>query len=383
MRVDLFGPRSTGSMVALGNAKDALHAFIPNNLPPAWEWQPELWPLLLEAHKALASLDGTGKHLPNPALILRPLQNREAQKSSRLEGTFTEPKQQALFDLDPKYPDSANDPTNARREVHNYSRALRYWHENQDKIPISLRLIRELHRILMDGVRGSDKNPGQFRTMQNQIGKPARFVPPPPQDVKSLLDRFEKYLHAERGYDPLVDAFLVHYQFEAIHPFMDGNGRVGRLLLAILIEEWCGLSDQWLYMSAYFDNNKDTYMDLLFRVSTDGAWQEWIKFCLVGVVEAAKDTQQRCDRLLEVHKDFQERLEKSRGSVRLASIVEDLFDTPVAVVARVRDRFGVSYPTASTDLKRLHKAGILQPLEGAPQSAYYCPSILQITYSDD
>ncbi|MBA3521437.1 MAG: Fic family protein, partial [Gemmatimonadales bacterium] len=126
-----------------------------------------LWPTLLDAYKALSSLDGTGKHLPNPNLILRPLQNREAQKSSSLEGTYTEPTQQAWFDLDPTYPQSPEDPVNARREVFNYSRALRYWREKREDLPLSLRLVRELHRILMDGVRGSDRNPGEFRTLQN------------------------------------------------------------------------------------------------------------------------------------------------------------------------------------------------------------------------
>lgn len=239
MRVELFGATKTGQLVPISGGRDVTHAFVPDLLPPDWQWPVTLWPVLLDAHKALASLDGTGKHLPNPSLILRPLQDREAQKSSSLEGTYTEPKQQALFELDPTYPESAEDPINARREVFNYSRALDYWHESKRTLPISLRLVRDLHRFLMDGVRGSDKNPGAFRTLQNQIGKPARFVPPPPARLMEQLDSLEKYLHADRPYDGLVDAFLVHYQFEAVHPFMDGNGRVRRLLLAILIEEWC------------------------------------------------------------------------------------------------------------------------------------------------
>ena len=358
------------------------HAFIPDSLPAKWKWPTSLWPLLLEAHKALSSLDGTGKRLPNPRLILRPLQNREAQRSSSLEGTYTEPKQQALFELDPTYPESAEDPVNARREVFNYSQALRFWRDNRHKLPVSLRLIRELHRILMDGVRGSDKNPGEFRTLQNQVGRPPRFVPPPPHQLAELLDRFETYLHNERSLDPLVDAFLAHYQFEAIHPFMDGNGRVGRLLLAMLIEEWCGLSDQWLYMSSFFDANKDSYMELLLRVSTQGAWEEWVKFCLEGVVETAKDTQKRCDQLLNLHREFHERLRKGAGSVRLASMVDDLFVSPVAVASRIAKTHRVTYPTARADLKRLQEIGIVRPLEFARQIAYYCPAILEITYAD-
>lgn len=382
MNPELFGRARTGELVPIAGGRDVTHAFVPNPLPPPWEWPTALWPLLLEAHKALSSLDGTGKHLPNPNLILRPLQNREAQKSSSLEGTYTEPTQQALFELDPTYPQSADDPNNARREVHNYTRALRFWHEARQALPISLRLIREQHRILMDGVRGADRSPGEFRTLQNQIGRPARFVPPPPGSLAEQLDRLEKYLHGPRRYDPLVDAFLVHYQFEAIHPFMDGNGRVGRLLLAILIEEWCGLSGQWLYMSPYFDDHKDEYMRLLLRVSTDGAWEEWIRFCLTGVIAMAKDTQRRCDRLLDVHRTFHAQLRTGAGSVRLAAIVDDLFITPVAVASRIANRHKVTYPTARADLRRLQEAGILRPLPDAPQIAYFCPAILEITYAD-
>lgn len=382
MKVEQFGAEQTGMLHAVSGVGEITHAFVPYPLPPSWQWPTELWPLLLEAHKALSSLDGTGKHLPDPSLVRRPLQNREALKSSSLEGTYTEPKQQLLFELDPVYPVSESDPANASREVYNYAQALQYWKSVRDNLPISLRLIRELHRILMQGVRGSDKNPGEFRRLQNQIGKPARFVPPPPQLVQSSLDHFEKYLYDQRRFDPLVEVFLVHYQFEAIHPFMDGNGRVGRLFLAILTQEWCNLSDQWLYMSSYFDTNKDRYIDLLFKVSTQGAWADWIEFCLKGVVTTAQDTQRRCEQLMALQHDFQSRLRKQPGSVRLAAIVDDLFVTPVASPARLAEKHGVSYPTARADLRKLERAGILMQITGAPQITYYCPQIFDVTYAD-
>jgi Fic family protein len=216
----------------------------------------------------LASLDGTGKHLPNPEILLKPLQGREAKLSSQLEGTITDPKQQVLFEADPQYPTSASDPANAFREVFNYGRALRLRLDGENDLPLSLRLIRQLHAVLMDGVRGADQRPGEFRQIPNQIGWPARFVPPPPEYLAEALDAFEKYLHLRDDFDPLVRAFLAHYQFECIHPFRDGNGRVGRLLLSLAIAEWCGLSSQWLYMSAFFEKRKNDYMDLLLRVST-------------------------------------------------------------------------------------------------------------------
>lgn len=382
MDTSLFGPRTTGRLAPLSGIRGVTHAFVPAPLPPTWEWPEELWPLLLRAHQALSNLDGTGKHLPNPDLVLRPLQNREAQKSSSLEGTFTDPHQQMLYDLAPQFPASVDDPVNAQREVHNYSRALRLRKEGLERLPLSLRLIKALHGVLMHGVRGSDRNPGEFRRTQNQIGRPARFVPPPVTELGAVLDQFEKYLHSEKHFDPLVDAFLVHYQFETIHPFLDGNGRVGRLLLSILIEEWCELSNQWLYMSDYFDRNKDRYIDLLFAVSTTGVWTEWVRFCLTGVVEQANDTLRRCEQLIELNREFHNRVNAIKGNARLSRVVEELFISPVAIVTLVAEEHGVSYPTARSDLKKLEQAGILREIQHAPKISYYCPAIFDVTYAD-
>jgi Fic family protein len=375
-----FGPRKTGTLVNVG-LPGIPHAFNPDPLPASWTWPPELWPVLLEAHKALSALDGTGKHLSNPELLLRPLQKREAQKSSTLEGTYTDPQQQVLFDLEPSLGDT-DETTNARREVFNYARALDLRRKTRDELPISLRLIKELHRVLMSGVRGAEKNPGDFRRLQNQIGRPARYVPPPVTLMAEQLDRFEKYLHGRRQHDPLVEAFIAHYQFEAIHPFMDGNGRVGRLLLAILIEDWCGLSNQWLYMSDYFDRNKDEYFDRLLRVSTHGDWTGWIAFCLAGVVQQALDTMRRYERLISLYRDYHEKVLSVGGNLRLFSIVDGLFNNPVARVTTTAAECGVSYPTARTDLRRLESAGIIKHLQGSAPITYVCVPILDIIYSD-
>ena len=207
-------------------------------------------------------------------------------------------------------------------------------------------------------------------------------MPPPLNELPGCLDAFEKYLHSQHEFDPLVEAFLVHYQFEAIHPFGDGNGRVGRLLLALTIAEWCELSNPWLYMSAYFDKNKDSYIDLMFRVSTHGDWQSWIEFCLRGVVEQASDAKRRFERLLDLNRGFHEKLKEIGGSVRLSSIVDELFESPVAVVTHVKQKHQVTYPTARSDLRKLESAGILKRLESVEQIAYYCPSIYEITFAD-
>lgn len=371
----------TGRLVSVQDGSpDAMFAFIPHPLPPKWEWPGSLWGLLLEARKTLSSLDGTGKHLPKPEILLQPLQGREAQLSSQLEGTITDPQQQVLFQADPRYPMSKHDPTNAYREVFNYRKALRLRLDSQDDLPLSLRLIKELHAVLMDGVRGSEQRPGEFRTIQNQIGWPARFVPPPPLELPGALDAFEKYLHAEDKFDPLVRAFLVHYQFEAIHPFRDGNGRVGRLLLSLMIAEWCHLSSQWLYMSAFFEKRKKEYMDLLLAVSTQGAWEPWIRFCLEGVVVQSLDTERRCDKLLALHRDFHARLQG--GSVRLSKLVDRLFSSPVITVNRYKKEFNVTYPTARSDLRKLQAIGIVEELWDMEVFTYYCPQIYTITFED-
>ena len=379
-----FTDKATGELVPIPHtAPDVALAFVPNVLPPQWEWPAELWPLLLEARSCLASLDGTGKHLRNPEILLRPLQQREAQLSSQLEGTFTDPQKQALFQADPRYPTSISDPVNAYREVFNYGQALRMRREDPGlmTLPLSKRLIRNLHRILMDGVRGHYHQAGEFRTIQNQIGHPARFVPPPPSELERLLDNLEVYLNDPHdSLDPLVRAFIAHYQIETIHPFGDGNGRVGRLLLALNISESCTHSRQWLYMSAFFERNKKQYMDLLLRVSTHGSWELWVKFCLEGVISQAKDTERRCDTLLELHRDFHARLKG--GSIRLSTIVDRLFSYPVITVAAVRQMFGTTYPTARADLRKLETVGILTPFEGMPTITYYCAPIHNVTYVD-
>lgn len=372
---------SPGRIVSVSGVRDIAHAFVPDPLPPRWEWPEALWSRLLAAHKALHTLDGAGRHLQNPELVLRPLQNREAQKSSSLEGTYTDPQEQLLFALDPREGRSTEDPVNSRREVFNYMRALGLRRE-RNELPLSLRLIREFHRVLMTGVRGSNRDPGRFRRLQNQIGRPARFVPPPVQELAPLLGNFEQYLHESSELDPLVKAFVAHYQFETIHPFMDGNGRVGRLLLAVSIAEWCGLSNQWLYMSDYFDRNKDEYIGRMFGVSSRGEWQEWIAFCLRGVVEQAEDTLRRYEALISLHRGFHEKVHAFGGSVRHSQIVDELFLSPVIRVTKARDLTGVTYPTARGDLKALEALGIVEEIPGLRPITYGSQPIIEVVYAD-
>lgn len=382
MDIFRFSDASPGELIPVQGIRGGSHAFLPDFLPPQWEWSIELWPTLLNAHRELARLDGIGSHLPDPNLLLRPLQNRESERSSRLEGTFTNPQQQMLFELEPYLPQSMEDPANAYREVANYARALRLGLQMlEDERPFSQWMLRELHRTLLDGVRGSDSHPGTFRQVQVQIGRPPRFIPPPPFYLAERLDNLEQIARRpERMYDPLVDAFVLHYQFEAIHPFEDGNGRVGRLLLALMITKWCGLSNQWLYMSAYFDANKDEYLERLFRVSAHNEWRGWIHFCLSGVTEQAIDTARRCERLVQLSASYKERVNTLGGSWRLQSIVESLFVAPVLQIPALANQYSVSYPTAKADVDKLLSVGVLQEIPESSPKAYFAPEILSITY---
>jgi Fic family protein len=357
------------------------NAFVPHPLPPTWGFPDELWPVLTEAEHQLGILEGIGRILPNPGILLRPLEDREAIKSSRLEGTYVTATEFLVYEMQPKSSKSHDDPANYQREVFNYRLALQEG-MNSD-LPLSLRLIRDLHKTLLTGVRGRDRTPGTFRVSQVAIGSNHRFVPPPPENVPQCLDPFEKYLHTKNSkYQRLVDCFLVHYQFETIHPFSDGNGRVGRLLLAMMLKQQCGLSKPWLYLSEYFEKHHDEYSQKLFNVSATGDWKGWVSFCLNGTVTQAKETIQRCERLLHAREDFTRRITKVGGSARLHQIVEGVFQSPFVRIVDLAKHLGVTYPTAKADVDRLVKAGILSELKSITPKTYYAPEVFNVAYAE-
>lgn len=380
MNIKKFGPNKTGQLVEITDIPGATHSFIPDPLPPEWSWPSRLWPLLKEASVALARLDEVGKYLPNPELLMNPLRDREAQQSSRLEGTITPVREQLLFEVEPRLPSSDTDPVNNLREVSNYKRALRLHEELREELPLSLRLIRELHRVLMEGVRGSNREPGEFRKLPIQIDDPPRFIPPPWNQMMACLDQFEKSLHSGMIIDPLVDPFIFHYQFEAIHPFRDGNGRVGRLLLSILIEKWSQLSGQWLYMSSYFASTKSEYQDHLLGISTDGNWEEWIEYCLKGVIIESEASRNRCAQLRDLVEDYRRRVAGIGGSSRMSSISDSLFNFPAVRVTDIVSDYQVSFPTARKYVDQMVAVGILEEFHDAKQLTFFAPEILAITH---
>jgi len=349
-------------------------AFVPHPLPPAFSWTPDLVIALSEADRALGELAGLGRSLPNPHLLIRPFVRREAVLSSRIEGTRA-----SLSDL---YAYEAVqlplfEPASDVHEVYNYVRALEYGLERLRTLPLSLRLIREIHARLMEGVRGEHRTPGEFRRSQNWIGPPgstpsdAPFVPPPVSEMHEALDAFERFLHAPSSLPPLVRLGLIHYQFEAIHPFLDGNGRVGRLLITLLLCAWDLLPEPLLYLSAYFEAHRQAYYDLLLAVSQRGAWEEWLIFFLRGVATQARDGVVRAGRLQDLRRQYRARFQTARAAARLLQVVDLLFAQPVLTVRQVETALGVNFSTAQRYINRLEKAGLVREVTGRARNRVY------------
>jgi Fic family protein len=254
-----------------------------------------------------------------------------------------------------------------------------------ETLPVSLRLIRELHEQLMAGVRGGYATPGEFRRTQNWIGRPgctlndARFVPPAVPEMKQALDAFEKYLHAAEDYPPLIRLALLHYQFEAIHPFVDGNGRIGRLLLSLLLVHWGLLPFPLLYLSAYYEQNRTEYYDLLLAVSSRGAWHAWLAFFLEGIAIQAIDAGRRAKELQDLRSQWQQRLQQERASALLGGIVDSLFEQPIVSAREIQAKWQVTHPTANKALRRLTDMEILvSARRNGRQRLYLAEAVLEI-----
>jgi Fic family protein len=375
-----FGTAMTGRLipVSLGSSD---WAFVPNPLPRQWEIPSSLWPLLASAREELARLDGIGQALPDPQLLLRPLQQREAIRSSSLEGTHASAEELLLFELQPQEPQSTGDPVNDWREVWNYAEALRRGAELLQTLPLSLRLIREMHAVLLEGVRGRERAPGEFRRTQVHIGADKRYIPPPPNELNACLDDLERFLNDADEIDPLIRTYMAHYQFEAIHPFLDGNGRVGRALLSLTAFTWGGLSRPWLYVSPFFDRYKDDYFDALFAVSAEGDWSRWLALCLRGTIDCARDSVVRCTKLVSLRSAYHAKADRSSG--RMHAIIETLFSNPVIRITDVAANLNITYPTAKADVDKLVDHGILKTLDRAYPKAFFAPEVMKAAYGEE
>lgn len=385
MKPEAFSSRAPGRVIRVGQGKAMYHAFVPDALPPGFELDPALILTLSEADRALGELAGLGRAIANPSLLVHPFIRQEAVLSSRIEGTQADLADLYGYEAGQLLLPGVKPPMSDVREVFNYVRAMEYGLDRLRDLPVSLRLLREVHGTLMEGVRGDRATPGEFRTSQNWIGPPgcllaqASYVPPPVPEMTEALAAFERYLHADDGLPPLVRLACIHYQFEAIHPFIDGNGRIGRLLAPLLMVAWGLLPHPLLYLSVFFERRRDDYYRLLMAVSTDGAWREWAEFFLRGVATQARDAVSRAKRLQDLQAAWREALHKERASSVALRLADMLFHRPILTIPVVGEVLGVSYPAAKSAVAKLEAIGALRQVaaDGAAKT-YAAMGILDI-----
>ena len=347
-------------------------AFVPAPLPPELIWTPRLISALSDADRLVGRLAGEGGRLPNPHILIRPFVRREAVLSSRIEGTQATLGELLAAEAGATVDRSPDD----LREVSNYVVALEHGIRRLKKLPLCVRLTRELHEKLMTGVRGQQAVPGRFRRIQNWIGRPgstaatASYIPPPPGEVEPCLAAWEKFLHGST-LPPLVTIALAHYQFEAIHPFLDGNGRVGRLLITLFLVERQILPTPLLYLSAFFEASRRDYYDGLRGISERGAWNDWLEYFLLGVARMSEDALNRATRINQLLAQWQKRVfgESSNNPLR---VVELLGANPFITTNGVARKLAIAFTTAQRAIERLERASIVRQVGDAKRDRVYC-----------
>jgi len=351
-------------------------AFVPAPLPPEIVWTPTLIGALSDADRLIGRLAGEGGRLPNPHILIRPFVQREAVLSSKIEGTQATLGELLAAEAGAAVERSPED----LHEVGNYVVALEHGISRLKNLPVSVRLTRELHEKLMTGVRGHHATPGRFRTVQNWIGKPgstiatASYIPPPPGEVLPCLASWEKFLQ-ESKLPPLVTIALAHYQFEAIHPFVDGNGRVGRLLITLFLIEREILPTPLLYLSAFFEASRRDYYDGLRAISERGAWNNWLEYFLLGVARMSEDALWRATRINQLIAQWQRKVagESTNNPLRL---VELLGTNPFITTKGAAETLGIAFTTAQRTIERLERAWILEQVGEAKRDRVYCAKAL-------
>lgn len=349
-------------------------AFIPAPLPPdpPLRFDGQLATILAGAGTALGRLDGVAATLPNPELFVAMYVRREAVLSSQIEGTQSTLDDVLAFEID-------SDRTKLPRDVEevvNYVNAMNYGLARLDTLPLSLRLLREIHgRLLADG-RGSEKSPGEFRHSQNWIGggrrlADATFIPPPPHEMKAALGNLERFLHDSSGLDPLIVCALAHAQFETIHPFLDGNGRVGRLLITFLLCHAKVLRRPVLYLSHYLKAHRGTYYDRLMAIRYEGDWEGWLRFFLTGVATVAREAEQTARRIVELREELRHAAQSADMSVNALKLLDHLFEQPIINVKAAHELLEVSFPAANGMIADLQKVGVLTEVTGGRRNRLF------------
>jgi len=374
MERDDFDEAAPGEIVPTTTSKGTYSAFRPDPLPPAINTEQLITPLA-EATQALGRLHGIGPRVGSREILIEPFIRKEALESSQIEGTHAtlsdiyayEAGQEALID---------EDRQQGTQEVVNYLHALTH---GLDAItagdPITVELLCEMHDRLLSGVCGDEADPGELRTTQNFIGstpyiQDARYVPPPPNEIPDLLEGLLEYANQETNLHPLLRIGLTHYQFETIHPFLDGNGRLGRLLISLLLQRDGLLPEPYLYLSSYFNARRSDYVDHLLAVSQRGDWVEWLLFFLRGVQSQADEAHQRANLLVDLREDYQQRYQSER-SENILELVMRLFEDPYLDVNTAADWLDVEYSTANRLIGQLENDGILEELTGKERNRFY------------
>jgi Fic family protein len=386
MNLNDFSDSSPGELVPILEAGVSAWAYVPHPLPAGLPLNSAAVNLLGLAENALGRLQGSVGRMLNPYLVARPLLRREAILSSRMEGTNTTAAR--LVSAEAGASPTADVET---REVANYLEAMSHGVRLLKSLPLCTRLIRALHEKLLAGVRGADEVPGRVRRVQNFIGRAdiasARFVPPPPDRLDTLLADLERYMNLEESTSQtplLVRMAMVHYQFETIHPFRDGNGRVGRLLIPLTFLAHGRLSTPTLYLSGYLEQRKRQYVDLMLEVSQRGDFLPWIEFFLDAVRVAAEESAQRADLLLALREQYHTKLHTTRSPALTLKLVDALFELPLLTVARAAEILNVTAATAGQHLGRLEDAGIVNEITGRKRDRQFvAPDLLHALGTDE
>lgn len=348
--------------------------FLPAGLPPAINWSPALVSILGEAERNLGKLASLDISLTSMNWLVQPFIRREAVVSTRIEGTRASLSDLYTFEAQQF---SFLEPDSDAYEVQNYVKALDYGLGRLETLPISLRLIRELHARLLENVHGEHLTLGNFRRSQNWIGpagstlQNAAYVPPPVQDMFTALNQLEYFMHTPSELPALVRIALIHYQFEAIHPFLDRNGRIGRLLVILLLYAWNLLPQPLLYLSAYFEANRQEYYERLLAVSQQGKWEDWLHFFLTGVNIQSLDVNYRITQLRTLYDAYIEQIQTERAAERLIVTLDLLFERPILTVRQVETALGVPFRSASRYVEKLVQLGILREITGRSRNRIF------------
>ncbi len=348
-------------------------SFKPNPLPPMPEIEldEEIVKLLVDANKQLVKLDTASQLISNADLFISMYVRKEALISSQIEGT-----QCTLDDvLDPEVEANTNLDVS---DVINYVKATQYALNRLERLPLCCRLIREIHEVLMENVRGQDKTPGEFRHSQNWIGpancslKDARYIPPNVEDMQNAMSDLEKFINENVDYDPLIRVALIHYQFETIHPFLDGNGRIGRLLILLYLMEQGLLAKPVIYISYFLKKNQVEYYDRISEVRRSGNFEQWIRFFLEAVSKAASDSLEAIRQLSTLHDTNIEKLPKTtRSKDNLRAVFDYIEQYPIIDIKRTAKKLDISYNTVATAVKKLVELGILQERTNAARNRVF------------